>query len=414
MQEHYELYQHSSGLTIAHYPDKSAITYAGYIVRVGAQNDPQRYFGMAHLVEHMMFKGTRLRSSKHIIQRAEEVGADINAYTTKEETFVYAAFKEQYLHRMLHLLTDVVLHSRIPEEELEREKSVIIEEINSYKDSPSEQIFDEFEDLLFRGSSLGHNILGTVASVKRISSLSARKFIHQHYRPENMVLCLRGQVDIEYILDFCDDYFSSYSIEKALPLRPTSLLHTVGDLPKTTYLSHKFNTYQTHCIIGGYAYSMHQEERLVTTLLNNILGGPGMNSRLNMSLREEKGYVYSVDSNYTPYSNAGVFTIYFGCAHKDRESAKALVFQELERLCAEPISDKELAAAKRQIMGQLAIAADIRETAFLSMGKSLLFYRKYDSLSTIEERLNTITASMIQETARKLFVPEQLLTLLYY
>ncbi len=412
-QEHYHLHNHSSGLTIAYFPDKNAITYAGYIVRVGAKNDPQRYFGMAHLVEHMMFKGTSLRSSKQIIQRAEEVGADINAYTTKEETFVYAAFKEQYLHRMLHLLSDVVLHSRIPEEELEREKSVIIEEINSYKDTPAEQIFDEFEDILFRGSPLGHNILGTIPAVERISSSAARKFIRQYYRPENMILCLRGQVNIEQVLAFCDAYFPS-SCDFPPTQEAHTLTHLVGEKPKVSRMAHRFDTYQSHCVLGGYAFSMHQEERLATTLLNNILGGPGMNSRLNMSLREERGYVYSVDSNYTPYSNSGIFTIYFGCAHKDREAAQRLVFEELDRLCNDPIGARELAAAQRQIMGQLAIAADNRETAFLSMGKSLLFYRKYDSLATIEERIKSVTASMLQDTACKLFAPENLLTLLYY
>lgn len=409
---YYKLYQHASGLTIVHCPDESPITYAGYAVHVGAKSDPQRYFGMAHLVEHMMFKGTLLRSSKGIIRRVEEIGADINAFTTKEETFVYAAFGHHYLGRMLHLLTDVVLHSRIPEGELEREKSVIIEEINSYKDSPSEQIFDEFEDILFASSSLGHNILGSSSSVTRITSQSARKFMNSYYRPDNMVLCFRGKVDISYVLDFCDHHFGTIAVAPT-QRRPFMGNFAIGSPPKKSVISHRYDTHQTHCIIGGYAFPMHHELRIATSLLNNILGGPGMNSRLNMSLREEAGYVYSVESNYASFCEAGLFSIYFGCAHKDREKAQELVLSELKKLCDQPISSKELTAAKRQFMGQLAISEDVRETAFLSLGKSILFFGKYETQEQITALIDTITSEQLQYIAQQLYQPDNLLTLIY-
>ncbi len=409
----YRVYQLPSGLRIAYYPEPSAISYAGYIVHTGAAQDPNRYHGMAHLVEHMLFKGTPLRKAKSIIHRMEVVGADLNAYTTKEETFLYAAFGQKYAIRTLQLLTDIVLHSHIPEEELKKEKTVIIEEINSYRDSPAEMIFDEFEEHLFHGTALGHNILGSTASVERITSKAARDFRQHHYRADNMILCLRGQFDLAWIFDFCNYHFRSVPPTK-IERPPLSWDPTSALLPNKRHVTHRFDTYQTHQLMGGFAYSIYDERRIVLTLLNNILGGPGMNSRLNLSLREEAGLVYSVDSNYTIFSGGGLFSIYFGCAHRDAKEATQKVLDELTKLSSIPLEADELANAKRQLMGQLAISGDARENAFLSMGKSVLFYGKYDALDVIERRIQAITAEQLQSTAQELFAPERLFTLTYH
>lgn len=408
--EVYSLYLHSSGLRIVHFKEESNISYAGYSVRVGAAQDPRNYFGMAHLVEHMMFKGTQKRSARSIIRRVEEVGADINAFTTKVDTFVYATFKEEFLQRMLHLLTDVVLCSKIPADELEKEKTVILEEINSYKDSPSEEIFDEFEDLLFSGTCLGHNILGTDTSVKRISSEAAQDFMKKYYVPHNMVLVLRGKVDMDFVSHFCNYNFAKYN--SVYSFTKESQLFFNRTIKKKRVVRRK-DTCQTHCLIGGYAYSMYHKDRFVLSLLNNILGGPGMSSRLNMSLRENSGYVYSVESHYVAYDKYGFFSIYFGSAHKDREAAIRLIFEELQRLREEALSERELLVAKRQFMGQLAISEDNRENTFLALGKSVLFFDKFASQEKVAHKIESISAEDLQRVARDLYQEENMLTLIY-
>lgn len=414
--EEYQIYTLPSGLRVAYYPEDSEISYAGYIVRTGASQDPHRYFGMAHLVEHMLFKGTSLRNARAIINRIEAIGGDLNAYTTKEETFLYAAFGRSYQIRALQLITDLIQHSQIPEDELAKEKTVIIEEINSYKDSPSELIFDEFENYLFHATPLGHNILGSEASVKRITSKAARAFREQYYQPYNMVLCLRGAFDMEWVLQFCEYHFlmptsspSSLPSPHTLPLwNPNTAL-----LPTRRMVTHRDDTYQIHRLIGGFAYALRDERRIPFSLLINILGGPGMNSRLNLSLREEAGLVYTVESNYTLFSNAGLFTIYFGSAHKDVEEATNRIYQELEKLRLQPLTSVELSVAKRQWLGQLAISNDSRESAFLAMGKSVLFFGKFDSLARIAQRIEAITSENLQQAAQELFYPDRLFTLTY-
>lgn len=411
----YHSYLLPSGLRVIIYPDDNPVMYAGYIIATGSKNDPLRYHGMAHFVEHMLFKGTQLRNARQIINRIEEVGADFNAFTTKEETFIYTAFPQEHLNRVLQLMTDVVLHSTVPTIEAEREKGVIVEEINSYKDSPADLIFDEFENLLFRGTPLGHNILGTEESVGRISSEAARNFMSAHYLPSRMAFCLRGQVDETLLFAFLNYHFSPLAQSAKAPVdwRETTDIK-LKPLPTKKAMAHRMETFQVHRILGCHAYSLQHKQRIGLTLLSNLLGGRGMNSRLNLNLREEKGLVYSVESTFTPFLATGYLSIYFGAAKSNLKLATDGVYEELERLKQELISPEELRMAKRQIMGQLAIQEDNRETAFLDMGKSFLYFDRYNSMDDIKARFERLTAEELRDIARELFRKERMLTLTYY
>ncbi|KKC51225.1 M16 family metallopeptidase [Porphyromonas gulae] len=402
----YQLYTLPSGLHVVHKPHAGEVTYAGFAIAVGTRHESSRHHGLAHLTEHMLFKGTSLRNSLQIIRRMEEVGAELNAFTEKESTYVYCIFPKAHFNRASNLLFDIVQHSRFPEEELTKEKTVIIDEINSYRDNPSELIFDEFENILFRHHPLGHNILGTEASVSRITGQIGRNFLRRHYRPDNMIFFLAGEADLS-------DWPLNPAEKVSIHNTDGTPLHTLRDgfLPRTIR-RHK-DTYQHHILMGGPAYSLHDDRRIPLSLLNNILGGPGMNSRLNLSLREEHGYVYNVESNYTPYSDTGIFNIYLGCAPRHAEAAMELVRKELRYLIEHPLSPIELESAKRQFKGQLIVSADNKESTFLSLGKSMLLYGKYDPLSVIFSRIDAITSDRLREIAAEVLNPDSMLTLIY-
>lgn len=412
---HCKAYRLPCGLRVIISPDDSPVLYAGYIIAAGSSQDSSRYYGLAHFAEHMLFKGTPLRSAKQIINRVEEVGADFNAYTTKEETFIYSAFHALHFKRVIQILTDVVLHSRAPEDELQKEKGVIIEEINSYKDSPSDLIFDEFENILFRGTPIGHNILGTEESVTRISQRNIADFYRKYYRPERMALCIKGQVDETYLFDFLSHHFANeriyFTAREPLTYQGNISLHP---LPEKRTISHRYETYQVHRIIGCSAYSLHHSNRHSLLLLNNILGGRGMNSRLNLHLREDKGLVYTVESIFTPMLVAGFLAIYFGAKKEHLSDATASVYNELQRLRDEMITDKELRAARRQLIGQIIVQNDNRETEFLEMGKSFLFFNRYNTIKDIEKKIETITPEDLRRVACELLTPERMLTLTYF
>lgn len=402
----YQLYTLPTGLHVVHRPHGGEVAYAGFAIAVGTRHESTHHFGLAHLTEHMLFKGTALRNSLQIIQRMEEVGAELNAYTEKESTYVYSIFPKVHFNRASNLLFDLVHHSRFPEEELSKEKTVIIDEINSYRDNPSDLIFDEFENILFRNHPLGHNILGTEASVSRTTGQMGRNFLKKHYRPDNMLFFISGEADLSgWSLSPADQN----SFKREALSEPYA--GNRDRLPRTVR-RHK-DTYQHHILMGGYAYSLHDERRIPLSLLNNILGGPGMNSRLNLSLREKHGYVYNVESNYTPFSDTGVFNIYLGCAPRHADAAVSLVRAELHRLIDTPLTPSELEAAKRQFKGQLIVAADNKESTFLTLGKSILLYGRYDPLSVIFQRIDAITSEQLRQVAAEVLDPDSMLTLIY-
>ena len=387
---------------IASVEPESAVSYVGIGVRVGVRDEGLRWHGLAHSIEHMLFKGTRLRSATQLIERMESVGAELNAYTTKEETMLYAIAPSRYAARSLHTLLDIATHSTFPQEEWAKEQEVILDEIHSYEDSPSELIFDEFEDQVFRPHSLGHAILGTEASVGRITVEEQRRFYRRHYRAERMVLFARGVLDMESLIAAAERVF----VGEAEPL-----LLDAGALPalplakmkEARRVVRRRDTAQSHVLLGRAAYSLYDSRRLALSLLANILGGSGMNARLNMRLREERGLVYHVECNYTPYTDAGLFAIYFGSSHRAEAEAIELVYAELERLVAEGLTPRALEQALRQTQGQLILAAEQKEQHFLSMGKSFLHTGRFESDEELQQRLSKLTPALLHEVAVDLF-----------
>lgn len=397
----------SNGLRIVHLPSTSPVSYCGFAINAGTRDEEAHEFGLAHFVEHMLFKGTEKRKSWHILNRMENVGGELNAYTTKEETFVYSIFMEEHYRRAFELLVDLVFHSQFPEQEIEKEVDVILDEISSYEDSPSELIFDEFENLLFDGHALGHNILGNEQSLLTFNTESGISFIQRFYAPENMVFFSMGRIPFKKIVQMAETMLSGITFSMATRNRiaPLDILPVTRQVQK--------DTHQAHVLIGGRAYSMHNEKRLSLFLLNNLLGGPGMNSRLNVSLREKHGLVYNVESNVTSYTDTGVVSIYFGTDPKNKEKAIRLVHKELTKLRDVKLSTSQLTAAKKQLIGQLGVSGDNCEGLFLGLGKSFLHYNRYDTLPEVFAKVDSLTAENILEVANDVFAPERLFSLIY-
>ncbi|MDD2437027.1 MAG: pitrilysin family protein [Massilibacteroides sp.] len=403
----YSSYVLPNGLRIVHLPTDSSVSYCGYAVNAGTRDEEPEEFGLAHFVEHMLFKGTRKRKSWHILNRMENVGGELDAYTTKEETFVYSIFMEEHYNRAFELLTDLVFNSQFPMPEIEKEVDVILDEINSYQDSPSELIYDEFENYLFNGHSLGHNILGDTDSLLSFTPEFGRSFMRRFYVPENMVFFSMGRKPLSKIIKLA---------ESALLTQTFSPLHRQRQAPDFfSSFSRRENkeTHQTHVLIGGKAYHMHDDRRIPLFLLNNIIGGPGMNNRLNVSLREKNGLVYTVESGITNYTDTGLVSIYFGTDPKNVAKARSLVYKELKRLREVRLTETQLHAAQKQLIGQLSVAGDNKEGVFLGLGKSILHYNRYDTLTESIAKIEKITTSQLLEVANDVFAEENLSTLIY-
>lgn len=403
----YATYTLPNGLRLVHLPAQSPVAYCGFAVNAGTRDELPSEHGLAHFVEHMLFKGTERHRANYILNRMENVGGELNAYTTKEETFVYSIFMREHFSRAFDLLVDLVFHSTFPEVQIEKETEVILDEISSYEDSPSELIFDDFENMLFRGHALGHNILGDEASLRSFTSESGRSFMRRFYTPDNMVFFSMGDVDFERIIRWAE------RLTADIPAHANSLNRCQPEAVQPTFLQLHRDTHQAHVMMGSRAFSMYDDRRIALFLLNNILGGPGMNNRLNLSLREHNGLVYTVESNITAYTDTGLFSIYFGTDPKDRRRAMTLVHRELEKFCAAPLTDRQLAAAKKQALGQLGISVDNREGLFLNLGKSYLHYNRFDSMDEVFRQIDRVTADEIHVVACQLFAPEQLFTLIY-
>jgi predicted Zn-dependent peptidase len=392
-----------------HLPDVSPVACCGLAVNAGARDERPDESGLAHFVEHMLFKGTQKRKAWHILNRMENVGGELNASTSREETLIYAVFRTEDYGRAVELIADIVLHSRFPDSEVDRERDVILDEIRSYEDSPSELIFDEFENLLFEGHPLGHHILGNRRSLRSFGSQSALDFVRRRYTAGNMVFFSLGSIDFRRAVRLADKYLSD------LPARPPEGLRQPPPPPPLRPLPclKKKKTRQAHVLTGGRAFDLYDARRIPLLLLNNLLGGPGMNSRLNVSLREKRGLVYSVESCVAAYTDTGLCAVYFGTDPKNREQVTRLTHNELQRLRDHRLSDFQLAAAKKQLTGQLAIAAGQKENLFLGLGKSFLHRNRYEPLPALFAKIHAVSAAQLQDIAAELFAPERLFTLIY-
>lgn len=403
----YNIHTLSNGLRIIHAPNQSAVAYCGFAVDTGTRDEADHEQGMAHFVEHLLFKGTKKRHAWHILNRMENVGGDLNAYTNKEETIVYSAFLAEHFPRAVELLADIVFHSTFPQQEIDKEVEVIIDEIQSYEDSPSELIFDDFEELLFPNHPLGRNILGKPDLLHQFKSEDALRFTSRYYRPENVVFFVQGNVDFKRVVRLVERATADVapSTESYSRRRP--------DLYVPRSLTLHRDTHQAHVMIGSRGYDAHDEKRTALYLLNNILGGPGMNSRLNVSLRERSGLVYNVEANLTSYTDTGVFCIYFGTEHDHVDRCIRLVKKELKRLCEKPLSTNQLNAAKKQIIGQIGVARDNAESTALGMAKTFLHYNKMDDPQEVFQRIEALTSKELWEVSNEMFAEEQLSTLIY-
>ncbi len=465
----YNTYTLDNGLRIIHLPSDSKVVYCGYQINAGTRNEEPGEEGLAHFCEHVTFKGTERRKAWHILNCLESVGGDLNAYTNKEGTVYYSAILKEHIARAVDLLTDIVFHSVYPQAEIDKEVEVICDEIESYNDSPAELIYDEFENIIFKGSPLGHNILGTAEQVRSFKTEDALRFTRKLYRPDNAIFFAYGDIDfkklvklIQKALGECpkgrelacsadcksaetpteeriaEETPTEERIAEETPTKERITEETpTGETPTEEMeagdanhkvQSSKFNvqskvagqtivmqknTHQAHVMIGTRAYDVNDDRRMPLYLLNNMLGGPGMNAKLNLALREHNGLVYTVESMMVAYGDTGTWSIYFGCDEHDVKRCLRLVRKELDKFMQKPLSDAQLKAAKKQIKGQIGVACDNRENFALDFGKSFLHYGWEKNVDRLYEQVDEITAAQIQAVAQELFDKDRLTTLIF-
>lgn len=460
----YNTYTLDNGLRIIHLPSDSKVVYCGYQINAGTRNEEPGEEGLAHFCEHVTFKGTERRKAWHILNCLESVGGDLNAYTNKEGTVYYSAILKEHIARAVDLLSDIVFHSVYPQTEIDKEVEVICDEIESYNDSPAELIYDEFENILFKGSPLGHNILGTAEQVRAFKTEDALRFTRKLYRPDNAIFFAYGDIDFKKLVKLiqkalgecpkgrelaCSADCKSAETpteERIAEETPTGETPTEERIAEETptgatpteemeagdanhkVQSSKFNvqskvagqtivmqknTHQAHVMIGTRAYDVNDDRRMPLYLLNNMLGGPGMNAKLNLALREHNGLVYTVESTMVAYGDTGTWSIYFGCDEHDVKRCLRLVRKELDKFMQKPLSDAQLKAAKKQIKGQIGVACDNRENFALDFGKSFLHYGWEKNVDRLYEQVDEITAAQIQAVAQELFDKNRLTTLIF-
>ena len=459
----YNTYTLDNGLRIIHLPSDSKVVYCGYQINAGTRDEEPGEEGLAHFCEHVTFKGTERRKAWHILNCLESVGGDLNAYTNKEGTVYYSAILKEHIARAVDLLSDIVFHSVYPQAEIDKEVEVICDEIESYNDSPAELIYDEFENILFKDSSLGHNILGTAEQVRSFTTEDALRFTRKLYRPDNAIFFAYGDIDFKKLVKLVgraladddsgklaeEDYHADFSGGTGFAGARDSEITQMSQAPQLTQISGdensitteksvssvksvepknypsvgeeiagqtivmQKNTHQAHVMIGTRAYDVNDDRRMPLYLLNNILGGPGMNAKLNLALREHNGLVYTVESTMVAYGDTGTWSIYFGCDEHDIKRCLRLVRKELDRMMEKPLSDSQLKAAKKQIKGQIGVACDNRENFALDFGKSFLHYGWEKNVDCLYEQVEAITSQQIQDVARELFDKDRLITLIF-
>lgn len=389
-----------NGLRIIHRQFPSEISYCGIALNTGSRDEFHSEYGMAHFVEHMLFKGTKKRKAHHISNRMENVGGDLNAYTTKEETFIYSTFLKEYFPRAVELLSDIIFNSSFPDVQINREREVILDEIDSYADYPSELIYDDFENLIFANHDFGHYILGEPDTLNAFDNEMIKAFINRQYQTSEMVFFSFGKTPFSKVVKLLEKHFN---IQQQQSERKVRVAPTLNSPVKKTL---EKNTTQTHVVLGWNTFSMFHPNRYVLYLLNNILGGGSLNSRLNRSLREKNGLVYNIESNISLYSDSGFYSIYFACDPKNRDKCLKLIKKEIKDIMENELTAMQLTVAKRQWKGQLGISAEINENNALSMAKNYLHHKRFIDLEEIFAQVDDITSGQIKKLAEELFSRE--------
>ncbi|MCX6181540.1 MAG: pitrilysin family protein [Bacteroidetes bacterium] len=398
MMKEFEIFQLSNGLKVIHqeFP-YSNVAHLGVIANAGSRDENTYEHGIAHFIEHVIFKGTKTKKAFHILNQIDAVGGELNAYTTKEDTCVFASFLQKHLDSSIDLLADIFFNSTFPAKELEKEKIVIVDEIKSYQDSPPDMIIDEFELLLFPKHALGRDILGTKKSLQKFTKSDIQSFIKKHYTRNNVVISSIGNISADALKKKLEKHFGKYVLadthENKIPAVNAVNSHKIS----------KPETNQSHYILGNAAYSLQDDRKTPLVLLTNLLGGPAMNSRLNLEIREKHGLTYNIEANYSPYSDTGIFSIYFGTDKKNLNKTIELVKKELKKFCDKKLTPIQLQSAKEQILGQITLANENRVGLMLAYGKSLVTYGQVDSVKQIYNKIEKITASQILEISNEIF-----------
>lgn len=403
----YQYHTLRNGIKVIHRQIPGTVAHCGVMVNTGSRDEDTNESGLAHFIEHMIFKGTKKRKAYHVLSRIENNGGDLNAFTTKEETCIHASFLTPYYKQSLELFSDVAFNSIFPAKELQKEKEVIVDEIHSYNDSPSELIFDDFEDMIFDGHPLGRNILGNIESVNSFTRNDLLRFIKKNYRTNQMVIASVGNLPMKQLVKYTEQYFGEYQPGNSLrPRIPFS-----GD--KIQQLTLQKNSHLSHCMIGTKAYAQNEKKRFTLLLLSNLLGGPTLNSRLSMSLREKHGYAYSVESYYQPYSDTGIFGVYFGTEQSLVEKSLSIIAREFKLLREKPLGTIQLHRAKKQIEGQVAISGESFLNEMLGIAKSHLHYDEVQTMEELLREMDQITAAQIMEVANEILNENRMSTLTY-
>lgn len=403
----YQLHTLSNGIRILYHPAASTISHSCLIINAGARDESREHEGLAHFIEHLLFKETERRNTSQILNRLELVGADLNAYTTKEYTCIHASFLNEHLERTIDLFEDIVFHSTFPTEEIEKERGVILDEIASYLDQPEEAIQDDFESLLLKGHPLGGNILGTPQSVAAIDRNAIVGFIDKNYNTGQIIFAVSGKYDFNRLIKLAEKYFGHIKANDAPKNRKVPGVNK----PETVRLGKPIS--QTHCVMGMQAYPSSHAYKSGLLLLNNLLGGLGMSSRLNLEIREKYGIAYTIESNYTPLTDTGLFTIYFGTDTEKAGRAVRLVNKELKKLRDNKLGTLQLHQAKQKFTGQIALAEEGRMNLIISMAKSLLDFTYIDSLEEVIAKVNAVTAEEVLEISNHILDSSQMTTLMF-
>jgi predicted Zn-dependent peptidase len=400
-------HQLENGIRIVHKKTTGAVAHCGLIIKGGSRDEAEQEQGLAHFIEHVIFKGTSKRKAYHILSRMEDVGGELNAFTTKEETCIYSSFMPEYYSRALELLSDITFNSIFPKKELEKEKIVVLDEINYYKDNPSELIFDEFEEQVFSNHSLGKNILGTPKHIQSFDKKMIEDFMHKNYLTHEIIISSVGNISMSKLIKVIENHFAN------IPKKDLKREENTFSNYRKKEIEVERKGFQSHCILGTEAYGVNHPKKTALILLNNILGGPGMNSRLNLAIREKYGFTYSIESNYTSYSDTGIFSIYLASDNDKMIKSIKLAKRELIKFCEKPLGTLQLKKAKQQLIGQIAIGQESEVNLMLAMGKSMLLYNKVDTFELVKNKIENVASEELVNVANEVFNLDNLSSLIY-